>query len=133
MRDYVEGKEPLHAGRPAPEAVKTAFNACLNAFRQFRYVAAIHSACCAPCCSSLCASHSVSVSAGRPVRVLIQCRLPPYSVFHSFHRAFHLGVATDYLIKTKKGTGASDFRDMLKECVDDTRMAVCPGLVSATS
>ena len=49
------------------------------------------------------------------------------------HRAFHLGVATDYLIKTKKGTGASDFRDMLKECVDDTRMAICPGLNAATS
>ena len=31
------------------------------------------------------------------------------------------GVATDYLIKTKKGTGASDFRGMLKEAVDDTR------------
>lgn len=43
------------------------------------------------------------------------------------------GIATDYLIKTKKGTGSSDFRDMLKECVDDTRMATCPGLKAATS
>ena len=30
------GNKPLHEGRPAPEKVKEAFNACLNAFRQFR-------------------------------------------------------------------------------------------------
>ena len=36
-------------------------------------------------------------------------------------RSFHLGMATKYLRRTDKGTGASDFRSMLKEAVESTR------------
>jgi hypothetical protein len=38
-------------------------------------------------------------------------------------RIFHLGVSTEYLIRTKIGTGASTFRDMLKEAYDATKLA----------
>lgn len=36
VRDYVEGTKGAHKGRPAPEKVQSAYNDCLNAFRQFR-------------------------------------------------------------------------------------------------
>ena len=35
-------------------------------------------------------------------------------------RKYHLGIATKYLVRTSKGTGSSDFRDMLREVLDDT-------------
>ena len=38
----------------------------------------------------------------------------------SLLRKFHLNVATRYLSVTKSGTGASTFRILLKECIDDT-------------
>lgn len=44
-------------------------------------------------------------------------------------RAFHLGVATRYLVRTDRGTGTSTFRDLLKECLHNTvsanRSVVC--------
>ena len=45
-------------------------------------------------------------------------------------RSFHLGVATSYLVKTNKGTGESDFRSMLRECVEGTKRAGVGGHVT---
>jgi hypothetical protein len=43
-------------------------------------------------------------------------------------RAYHLSVATKYLVRTQVGTGTSTFRDMLSEAIDGTRAGglVCP-------
>eukprot|EP00927_Polykrikos_kofoidii_P042863 TRINITY_DN36911_c0_g1_i1.p1 TRINITY_DN36911_c0_g1~~TRINITY_DN36911_c0_g1_i1.p1 ORF type:complete len:499 (+),score=71.37 TRINITY_DN36911_c0_g1_i1:62-1558(+) len=38
-------------------------------------------------------------------------------------RSFHLGAATSYLVKTDKGTGETDFRSMLRECIEGTKRA----------
>ena len=38
----------------------------------------------------------------------------------SMLRKLHLGIATRYLSVTKKGTGTSTFRILLKECIKDT-------------
>ena len=38
-------------------------------------------------------------------------------------RSLHLGIAVKYLVRTKRGTGASSFRDMLNEMVSSTKQA----------
>ena len=92
VRTYVEGGGK--ARKKAPPLVRDAYHKCIHALRQFR---AFHLGAPAPPLSP----HA---------RCCGLCRC-----------GWVAGVATDYLIKTKKGTGASDFRGMLKEAVDDTR------------
>ena len=39
-------------------------------------------------------------------------------------RSLHLGIAVKYLVRTKKGTGASSFRDMLNEMTSSTKQVL---------
>ena len=39
-------------------------------------------------------------------------------------RAFHMGVTTEYLIRTDTGTGSSDFRVMLKDMMHNTKVPI---------
>ena len=39
-------------------------------------------------------------------------------------RSMHLGIAVKYLVRTKRGTGSSSFRDMLNEMVLSTKQAI---------
>ena len=49
-------------------------------------------------------------------------------------RQYHIGVATKYLVRTKKGTGSSTFRSLLNDAIEGTGgAALCPVVSAGTA